>query len=114
MLPAHAAPVAVLSYPRLAFGLRAQKVGDTWRATVSNLNMARPTAAWLAARIEAQWMHTADGRAKASGKTDRIVLDALWPLLAYLPESDAVARLRALNATGTLSDVSFEFERDCR
>ena len=102
----------MLSYPRLAFGLRAQKVGDTWRATVSNLNMARPTAAWLAARIEAQWTRTADGRMKASGKTDRVVLDALWPLLAYLPESEAVARLRALNATGTLSDLSFEFERD--
>ncbi|HET9447823.1 MAG TPA: DUF3971 domain-containing protein, partial [Steroidobacteraceae bacterium] len=102
---------AMLSYPRLAFGLRAQKVGDTWSATVSNLNMARPTAAWLAARIEAQWMRTAGGHVKASGKTDRIVLDALWPLLAYLPESDAAARLRALNATGTLSDLSFEFER---
>ena len=93
---AHAAPAAMLSYPRLAFGLRAQKVGDTWNATVSNLNMARPTAAWLAARIEAQWMRTADGRTKASGKTDRVVLDALWPLLAYLPESEAAARLRAL------------------
>ena len=106
------APAAMLSYPRLAFGLRAQKVGDTWNATVSNLNMARPTAAWLAARIEARWLRTADGRTKASGKTDRVVLDALWPLLAYLPESDAAARLRALNATGTLSDLSFEFERD--
>ncbi len=105
-------PAAMLSYPRLAFGLRAQKVGDTWNATVSNLNMARPTAAWLAARIQARWLRTADGRIKASGKTDRVVLDALWPLLAYLPESEAAARLRALNATGTLSELSFEFERD--
>jgi uncharacterized protein (TIGR02099 family) len=103
---------AMLSYPRLAFGLRAQKTQDTWRVTVSNLNMARPTASWLAARIEAQWMHAADGRMQASGRTDRIVLDALWPLLAYLPESQALARLRALNATGTLSEVSFAFDRD--
>jgi uncharacterized protein (TIGR02099 family) len=108
----HAAPVAMLSYPRLAFEMRADKIGDTWHAAVSNLNMARPTAAWLAASIEAEWQHTADGHVKASGKTDRIVLDALWPLLAYLPESDAVARLRALNAAGTLSEVSFEFERE--
>ena len=108
----HVASVAVLSYPRLAFGMSAQKIGDTWRASVSNLNMARPTAAWLAARIEGEWTQTADGLTKASGKTDRIVLDALWPLLAYLPETDAIARLRALNATGTLSDVSFQFERD--
>jgi uncharacterized protein (TIGR02099 family) len=102
----------MLSYPRLAFGLRAQKDGDTWRATVSNLNMARPTASWLAARIEGEWTRTADGHVKASGKTDRVVLDALWPLLAYLPESDSLARLRAMDATGTLSDVAFAFERD--
>jgi uncharacterized protein (TIGR02099 family) len=107
-----AARAEMISYPRLAFGMRAQKVGDTWRVAVSNLNMARPTAAWLAARIEGEWTRTADGHTKASGKTDRIVLDALWPLLAYLPESDAAARLRALNATGTLSNVTFGFERD--
>lgn len=107
-----AAHSQMLSYPRLAFGMRAQKVQDTWHVAVSNLNMARPTAAWLAARIEGEWTRTADGHTRASGKTDRVVLDALWPLLAYLPESDAAARLRALNATGILSNTSFEFERD--
>jgi len=107
-----AARSEMISYPRLAFGMRAQKVQDTWQVAVSNLNMARPTAAWLAARIEGQWTRTADGHVKATGKTDRVVLDALWPLLAYLPESDAAARLRALDATGTLSNVSFDFERE--
>ncbi len=102
----------MLSYPRLAFGLRAQKTDDTWRATVSNLNMARPTASWLVASIEGEWTRTADGHVKASGKTDRVVLDALWPLLAYLPESESLARLRALNATGTLSEVTLAFERE--
>jgi uncharacterized protein (TIGR02099 family) len=102
----------MISYPRLAFGLRAEKTGDTWRATVANLNMARPSASWLAARLEGEWTRTADGQVKANGKTDRIVLDALWPLLAYLPESEPLARLRAMNATGTLSNISFSFERD--
>jgi uncharacterized protein (TIGR02099 family) len=108
---ASAAHSAMLSYPRLAFGLRAQRVQDTWHVAVSNLNMARPSQAWLAARIEGQWTRTPDGRTNASGKTDRVVLDALWPLLAYLPESDAAAQLRALDATGTLSNVVFAFER---
>ncbi|HEY7640928.1 MAG TPA: YhdP family protein [Steroidobacteraceae bacterium] len=109
---ASAAHAAMISYPRLAFGLSAQKIEDTWHVAVSNLNMARPTAAWLAARIEGEWTRTADGHTKASGKTDRVVLDALWPLLAYLPESDAAARLRALDATGTVSNLSFAFERE--
>ncbi|HKU15024.1 MAG TPA: YhdP family protein [Steroidobacteraceae bacterium] len=109
---ASAARTEMLSYPRLAFGLRAQKVGDVWRAALTNLNMSRPTASWLAARIEAEWQQTADGHTKASGKADRVVLEAVWPLLAYLPESEALARLRALNASGTLDDVSLSFERD--
>jgi uncharacterized protein (TIGR02099 family) len=109
---ASAARAEMLSYPRLAFGMRAEKVQDRWHVVVSNLNMARPSAAWLAARIEGDWQRTPDGHTKASGKSDRIVLDALWPLLAYLPESDAAAHLRALDATGTLSNVAFEFERD--
>ena len=109
---ASAARSEMLSYPRLAFGMRAQKTQDTWQVAVSNLNMARPTAAWLAARMEGQWTRTADGHTRASGKTDRVVLDALWPLLAYLPESDSAARLRALDATGTLSNLSFEFDRE--
>jgi uncharacterized protein (TIGR02099 family) len=109
---ASAAHSELLSYPRLAFGMRAQKVQDTWHVAVTNLNMARPSAAWLAARIEGRWTRTADGHTQASGKTDRVVLDALWPLLAYLPESEAAARLRALDASGTLSNVSFVFERE--
>jgi uncharacterized protein (TIGR02099 family) len=106
-----AARSEMLSYPRLAFGMHAQKMDDTWHVAVSNLNMARPQAAWLAARIEGEFTRGPDGRIAAKGSTDRIVLDALWPVLAFLPESDTAARLRALNATGTLSNVSVAFER---
>jgi uncharacterized protein (TIGR02099 family) len=107
---ASATRAAMLSYSRVAFGLRAQKAADTWKVAVTNLDLARPPAAWQAARIEGQWMHAGD-RTKASGKADKIVLDGLWPLLAYLPESPALARVRALHASGTLRDLSFDYER---
>lgn len=41
-----------------------------------------------------------------------VVLDNLWPLLAYLPESEKLARVRALNATGRIENVAVRYERD--
>jgi uncharacterized protein YhdP len=41
-----------------------------------------------------------------------VVLDNLWPLLAYLPESEKLAKVRALNATGQIENVSVRYERD--
>jgi len=41
-----------------------------------------------------------------------IELDNLWPLLAYLPETEGNARLRALNASGELSNLDLTYERD--
>lgn len=102
----------MLSYSRVAFGLRAQKVENTWRVAVSNLELAKPATAWQAAHIEGQWTRVQGGHTKVSGKADKIVLDSLWPLLAYLPESTESARVRALNATGTLRNLSFDYERE--
>lgn len=42
----------------------------------------------------------------------RIELDNLWPLLAYLPETETNARLRALNATGELGNLDINYQRD--
>ena len=61
---------AMLSYPRWLSDCARRRSATRGHATVSNLNMARPTAAWLAARIEAQWLRTADGHIE-SERQDR-------------------------------------------
>lgn len=102
----------MLSYSRIAFALRAQRVDDVWNASLSNLQLARPESTWRADRIEARWSGNADGAMSANGKADRIVLDMVWPLLGYLPETQAFARVRALDATGAIENLVFDFQRD--
>lgn len=107
----------VLSYSRVAFALRAQRLDDTWSMTVSDLELARPTAAWRAKRIDAKWSRpppSEPGKLQFSGKADHVSLQNLWPLLAYLPESEQLARLRALQASGTIEDLAIEYRRSAQ
>ena len=105
------APPEVVSYEHVAFDLRAQRQDEAWHLTISDLDLERPESSWHAARIDTQWSRDAAGKIQVSGKADRIVLDELWPMLAYLPESDGVAQLRALDASGAVDDLAFEFSR---
>jgi uncharacterized protein (TIGR02099 family) len=109
--PRAAAP-EMLSYSRVAFGLRAQRVDNVWNASVTNLQLARPESTWRAGRIEARWSGDPKTAMNASGTADRIVLDMVWPLLGYLPESQNVARVRALAASGAIENLTFDFRRD--
>jgi uncharacterized protein (TIGR02099 family) len=107
-----AAATEMLSYDRIALKLRAQRTGDAWNATVSDLDLTRADSAWHAAEIHGRWERDGQGRLKLAGDADRIVLGNLWPLLAYLPESPELARLRALGARGVIEDASLDFQRD--
>lgn len=104
-------PPQVLSYSRFAFALNAQKTDDQWSLTVSDLDATRSDSSWQAKQISARWSRDEQGAIKVSGDADRLALENIWPLLAYLPESEGVARLRAMQARGALSDVKFSFGR---
>lgn len=101
----------VLSYARLAFGLRAQKSDNQWTMTLSDLDATRSDSSWRAKQLSARWSRDEQGGIKVSGEADRLALDNLWPWLTYLPESEGLARLRAMNAKGALSDIKFSFAR---
>lgn len=107
---APAAAIEMVSYERIALVARAKRTGEGWQLTVSDLDVSRVGAPWRAERIEAAWSAQEDSLA-ASVDADRIVLGNVWPVLAYLPESPALARLRALDATGTVESLSARFER---
>jgi uncharacterized protein YhdP len=105
-------PPQVLSYERLAFGVRAQKTDDQWAVTLSNLNARRSDSSWQAKEITAQFSRDEQGKLKVSGQADRLVLDNIWPWLSYLPESQGGARLRAMQAKGALVDTKFSLVRE--
>jgi uncharacterized protein (TIGR02099 family) len=107
--PPIAVPVApttqMVSYERVAFLLEANRVEDEWKIALSDLDVSRVDAPWQAAQINAT-LSAVPGSSKVSVDADRIVLENLWPLLAYFPESESLARLRALRASGTLENLS--------
>lgn len=106
-----APPPQVLSYSRLAFALRAQKTEGQWNLAVSDLDATRSDSSWQAKQISARWSRNEQGAIQVSGDADRLALENIWPLLAYLPESEGLARVRAMEAKGALSDVKFSFAR---
>lgn len=106
----HARP-QVLSYARLAFGLRAQKSDNQWTMTLSDLDATRSDSTWRAKQLSARWSRDEQGGIKVSGEADRLALDNVWPWLTYLPESEGLARLRAMQAKGALGDIKFSFAR---
>lgn len=96
-----------LSYSRLAFAMDAQKRNDQWQLTLTDLDATRSDSSWQAKQISASWSRTRRGALKINAKADRLALANLWPLLAYLPESEALARVRAMETKGDLTDVTF-------
>jgi uncharacterized protein (TIGR02099 family) len=104
-------PPQVLSYSRLAFALQAKKTNDEWSLALSDLDATRSDSSWQAKQISARWSRDEQGGMKVGGEADRLMLDSLWPLLAYLPESEGAARLRAMQARGALTDVKFSLAR---
>jgi len=105
------APALLLSYDRLAFDLRARRQAEGWELAVSDVELTRPGSPWHAARLGALWTRGADGRLDVSASADRLVLQNLWPLLAYLPESPQLARVRALAASGSVENFSLSLQR---
>lgn len=108
----NAAPTAeLISYQRVAFALRAQQRAQGWELALSDVEATRAGAAWQAAAIQLHWTRADAGGFALSGQADRVVLQNVWPLLAYLPRSDRVAYLRALRAEGVVNDLAFDFKR---
>ena len=107
-----AAPVGeLLSYQRIAFNLRARQVDNAWDVSLQQLDLSRQESPWQADAIHARIDKGAPGSLHLSGKADRVVLQNLWPLLAYLPESAGTAYLRALQAQGEITGLTFDLQR---
>jgi uncharacterized protein (TIGR02099 family) len=96
-----------LSYSRVAFALDAQKSDERWKLTLSDLDAIRSDSSWQAKQISASWWRTPRGALEVNAEADRLALTNIWPLLAYLPESAALAQVRAMEAKGELTDVKF-------
>jgi uncharacterized protein (TIGR02099 family) len=101
----------LLSYQRVAFGLRAQQRAQGWELALHDLELSRTDSPWRSGEIQLRWHQGDAGAFELAGKADSVVLGNVWPLLAYLSESQATAQLRALGAVGVLDALSFDVQR---
>lgn len=110
----------------------ADQAADSWEMSASNVDLTRKPASqspeqsvkqpaeqpsdrptsWRANRLAANWSHNDAGKLQLSATADRVVLQNLWPLLAYLPESAGLAHIRALQARGTIENLELGLQRD--
>ena len=100
----------MVSYERIALVARANRVDDEWQLTLSNVDISRAGSPWQSDQIEARWA-TAGNAPHASIKADRILLENVWPLIAYLPESQQLARARALRGRGKIEHLNAQMAR---
>jgi uncharacterized protein (TIGR02099 family) len=102
---------ALVAFERFTLHLQAQRTDRQWHGAVTKLDLSQKDSPWQAAKIDFSWLNGADGSLRVAADADRIVLQNLWPLLAYLPESEALARVRALDARGIVDGLSLELAR---
>ncbi len=102
---------SLVAFDRLALKLAAERRDGTWQATLTDLDVSRKDSPWKAQKIAAQWSRWDGGALDVALNADRLVLENLWPLLAYLPESEQAARLRALAAHGTIANLDAHLAR---
>jgi len=107
-----APPVAeMLSYSRVAFSIEANRVGDGWKLSASDVDVVRGAEPWRAAALRARWSKNDAGGMQLEAQADHVVLQSVWPLLAYLPESERLARVRALHARGSIDNLALNLQR---
>jgi uncharacterized protein (TIGR02099 family) len=108
----------MLSYERLQFEARVEREKEGWHAKVTSLDLDAADVGnkkgvdWRSRGIDVQWSTSAQGAFAVAGTADMVLLQSLAPFLAYLPESDALARLRALQVRGTVRDLNFSARRE--
>lgn len=101
----------LVGFDRLALTVNAVRHDNAWMVSASDVNLSRKASPWRADKIEVRWSPRPAGGVSLGIVADRLVLENLWPLLAYLPESETVAKLRALRAHGTVDDLSLNIDR---
>lgn len=110
-----ALPPKFVKYDRIAFELQLNATrspsGETWNARVSHLDLSRPNSQWRPSAVTASFSRLSSGGMTASAQADMLVLENLWPLLAYAPESKALAHVRALNASGRIANLEGKLTR---
>jgi len=112
------APPTMVSYDRVQIDARIERDKAGWHARVNTLDLDAADVAgnagadWRSRGLDVRWARPSEGAFEIAGNADVVVLQSIAPLLAYLPESERLAHLRALKLRGTVRDVNFTARRE--
>jgi uncharacterized protein (TIGR02099 family) len=104
--PAHKTLPTHVAYDRLRAEVDLQRLRNEWRLHIDNFALSE---AAKPSQLEASWRPGDSGLESFAFQADHLALEPLWPLLAWLPESEALARLRALEVAGELHNVRVSY-----
>jgi uncharacterized protein (TIGR02099 family) len=119
--PVAAQPVTVaaqampMMYDQINLEFTSDKRSNGWLTSFTQLQFNTEAHAWPVGTAQVLLDFDADQPGvlnHTQGHIDHVVLDNLWPLLVYLPDTENNARLRALNITGALDNLAFNYVRD--
>lgn len=108
----------LLSYDHARVTARVERTGEQWNAQITEVDLDAADGAqnkaldWQARDLKVAWSIPGSGAFNINGAADVLVLQSLAPLLAYLPENESIAHLRALNPRGTVRDLEFAAQRN--
>jgi uncharacterized protein (TIGR02099 family) len=108
---------SLLSYDRVRVIGRLERIGDGWSVDVSTLELDAADVPdnraldWRSRELGFSWSRSDEGAFAVTGKADVLQLQSITPFLAYLPESEALARVRALDLQGTVRDLRLSAEK---
>jgi uncharacterized protein (TIGR02099 family) len=102
-------------YSRVAFDLHLQHaatpVEESWHVSLDNLELSRSNQEWRSKAIALTATTTTAGSINVEGSADNVLLDNVWPLLAYASESPAGAMVRAMDAKGVARELRIRATR---
>jgi len=104
------------TYKTIAFELKIAHTlldgRDTWNLRVDNLELSRGDSVWRGATVQGSAQRDRQAALQVKASLDAITLENVWPLLAYAPESEAMAQLRAMSASGKVQQLQVEYAYD--
>jgi len=107
---------AQVTYKTIAFDLKVARTQaddrDSWNVRVDNLELSRGDSVWRGATLQGSVLRDRQTALQAKVSLDAVTLENVWPLLAYAPESQTLAQLRAMSASGRVRQLQLEYAYD--
>jgi uncharacterized protein (TIGR02099 family) len=101
----------ILSFDRVALGFHAVRHVGGWQAALDKVELTRAGVSRPQTWAKVRWTGGPNDTVIAQASSGEWQLGDIWPLLAYMPESESAAKVLALRASGKVRSLDLRFAR---